>query len=122
MELVENSGVGSKMPRRLVFVIQLVDPGLAKPVAFAETAGMSAVVRIEHEEVGFTFTGAQTERAAVFAESWARQVALLAIEKDFPEGIGPSLSAKQIDSIPPEFENRLPNFCVNGNEVWLVDP
>jgi len=33
-----------------------------------------------------------------------------------------SLSAEQIDHIPAELENRLPDICVNGNNAWLVDP
>jgi hypothetical protein len=45
----------------------------------------------------------------------------VAIEKDFPNGVEPSLSAEQIDHIPDEFENRLPDFCVNENNAWLVD-
>jgi hypothetical protein len=58
------------------------------------------------------------------AEALAQQTAFLVIEKDFPNGVEPSLSlsAEQIDHIPAEFENRLPNVCVNGNNAWLVDP
>jgi hypothetical protein len=40
----------------------------------------------------------------------------------FPTGVEPSLSAEQIDHIPDELENRLPDYCVNGNNAWLVDP
>jgi hypothetical protein len=36
--------------------------------------------------------------------------------------VEPSLSAEQIDHIPDEFEDRLPDYCVNGNNAWLVDP
>jgi hypothetical protein len=44
----------------------------------------------------------------------------LAVEKDFPEGMEPALSARQIHYIPSEVENRLPDFCVDGNDCWLV--
>jgi hypothetical protein len=47
---------------------------------------------------------------------------VISFEKDFPNGVEPSLSAEQIDYVPDEFENRLPDFCVNGNKAWLVDP
>ena len=57
-----------------------------------------------------------------FVEALAQQTAFLAIEKDFPNGVEPSLSVEQIDHIPAEFEHRLPDLCVNGNNAWLVDP
>jgi hypothetical protein len=51
---------------------------------------------------------------------WHDKTALLAVEKDFPAGIEPSLSAKQIEQIPAEIENRVPDLCVNRSDVWLV--
>jgi hypothetical protein len=44
----------------------------------------------------------------------------LTVEKDFPNGFELSLSAKQIDEIPAEVENRIPSLCVNGNDAWLL--
>ena len=55
-----------------------------------------------------------------FPELLAQQVAQLAVEKDFPEGMEPAPSAKQIHYFPSEVENRLPDFCVDGNDCWLV--
>ena len=55
-----------------------------------------------------------------FPELLAQQVAQLAVEKDFPEGMEAALSAKQIGYLPSEVENRLPDFCVDGNDCWLV--
>jgi hypothetical protein len=45
---------------------------------------------------------------------------LCTIEKDIPSGVELPLSAKQIDQIPPEIENRLPDFYMNRNKAWLV--
>jgi hypothetical protein len=42
------------------------------------------------------------------------------LKKDIPAGAELSLSAKQIDCIPPEIENRIPDFYMNGNKAWLV--
>jgi hypothetical protein len=77
------------------------------------------------EDALFALSAMEPERATrTFAEALAQQTAFLVIEKDFPNGVEPSLSlsAEQIDHIPAEFENRLPNVCVNGNNAWLVDP
>ena len=121
MQMVENSVVGSRKNRALVFIVELVNSGASKPVVFAERSGESIVVRIQLEDVNFRFGATQTESATgEFAELLAQQVALLALEKDFPQGTEPSLSAQQIDYIPLELENRLPDFCVNENEAWLV--
>jgi len=121
MEIFENSVVDSRKIRALVFVVELVNSGASKPVVFAERSGQSIVVRIQLEDVDFRFGATQTESATgEFAELLALQVALLALEKDFPQGMEPSLSAQQIDCIPSELENRLPDFCVNENEAWLL--
>jgi hypothetical protein len=123
MQMVENSVVGSRKNRALVFIVELVNSGASKPVVFAERSGESIVVRIQLEDVNFRFGATQTESATgEFAELLAQQVALLALEKDFPQGTEPSLSAQQIDYIPLELENRLPDFCVNENEAWFCRP
>jgi len=103
-------------------MIHFVDHGTPQPVAFAKKGRLSIVVRVELEDVPFALSAAEPESTkGNFAESLAQQIALLAVEKDLPDGIEPSLSAEQIDQIPPDCENRLPDFCVHGNEVWLVD-
>jgi hypothetical protein len=111
----------AKRPGTFVFVIDFSDPRAIGP---AGSAGKhSIVVRIEPEDALFTFSATEPARAKkTFVEALAQQTAFLAIEKDFPNGVEPSLSAEQIDHIPAEFENRLPDLCVNGNEAWLADP
>jgi hypothetical protein len=52
----------------------------------------------------------------------AKWTALSVLEKDIPTGVELPLSAKQLDRLPPEIENRLPDFCMNGNKAWLVGP
>jgi hypothetical protein len=49
------------------------------------------------------------------AEALAKRIALSAVEKDIPAGVELSLSATQIDCIPPEIENRVPDFFMEGN-------
>ena len=103
--------------RSLVFVFDFSDPRTSEPAA----SKGSIVVRIEPEDASFPCSATQPERVTrAFAEALAQQTALLAIEKDFPNGVEPSLSAKQIDHLPAEFENRRPDFCVNWNSAWLV--
>ena len=104
--------------RSFVFVIDFSDPRGLEPAA---TAGKgSIVVRIEAEDVLFTLGATEPKRATTaFAKALAQQTALLAIEKYFPNGVEPSLSTRQIDHLPFEFENRLPDVCVNGNTAWL---
>jgi hypothetical protein len=99
------------------------DPRAIGPAASAGKGSHSIVVRIEPEDALFTLSAMESARATkTFVEALAQQTAFLAIEKDFPNGVEPSLSAEQIDHIPAEFENRLPDLCVNGNNAWLVDP
>ena len=113
----------SKGPRPFVFVINFSDPRQIEPAASAGKDRHSIVVRIEPEDVFFTLSAMEPERVTrTFAEALAQQTAFLAIEKDFPNGVEPSLFAEQIDHIPAEFANRLPDLCVNGNDAWLVDP
>jgi hypothetical protein len=104
-----------------VFAIDFSDPFTIGPVASGGKAINSVVVRIEPEDVLFTSSVAELWTARkTFAEALARQTALLAVEKDFPAGVEPSLSAKQIEQIPAEIENRVPDLCVNRSDVWLV--
>ena len=113
----------SKGSGRFVFVINFCDPRAIEPAAPAGKGTHSIVVQIEPEDAFFTLSVMDPERATItFAEALAQQTAFFAIEKEFPSGVEPSLSVEQIDHIPAEFENRLPDLCVNGNTAWLVDP
>ena len=81
------------------------------------------MVRIQSEDISFSLSSTEPEGATgALAEALAHQIALFAIEKDFPSDVNVSLSAKRIDNIPSEFENRIPSFCMNGNNAWLVNP
>ncbi len=108
----------TKETRSFVFVIDFSGPRGLEP---ASTGGKgSIVVRIEAEDVLFTLGATEPKRATTaFAKALAQQTALLAIEKYFPNGVEPSLCTRQIDHLPIEFENRLPDLCVNGNTAWL---
>lgn len=107
--------------QQFVFMVHLTACGPTQPFAFAEKGRLSIVV-MELEDVGFKLSPPEPESAKEnFAECLAQQIALMAVEKDLPRGIELSLSAKRIDEIPPECENRLPDFCVEGNDVWFVD-
>ena len=113
----------SKGSGPFVFVIDFCDPRAIEPAAPAGKGRHSIVVQIEPEDAFFTLSVMDPERATItFAEALAQQTAFFAIEKEFPSGVEPSLSVEQIDHIPAEFENRLPDLCVNGNTAWLVDP
>jgi hypothetical protein len=113
----------SKGPGPFVFVIAFSDPRAIEPAALAGKGRHSIVVQIEPEDAFFTLSLMDPARATrTFAEAIAKQTAFLAIEKEFPNGVEPSLSAEQIDHIPAEFENRLPDLCVNGSTEWLVAP
>jgi hypothetical protein len=107
----------TKGTRSFVFGIDYTDPQAIEPAASAGKG--SIVVRVD--DVPFTFGATGPEIATTsFAEALAQQTALLAIEKDFPNGVEPSLSTRQIDHLPIELETRLPDLCVNGNKAWLV--
>ena len=113
----------SKESDTFAFIIDFSDPMAIEPAASTGEARHSMVVRVEAGDVLFALSAMEPETAtSSLAESLAQQTAFLAIEKDFPDGVEPSLSAEQIDHIPDEFENRLPDYCVNGNNAWLVDP
>src|ERR1700722_232871 len=76
----------------------------------------SIVVRIEPQDVLFILNATEPGMATrSFAETLARRTALSAIEKDIPAGIELALSARRLDQIPPEIENRLPDFYMDGN-------
>ena len=122
MESQADDSSFSKGPGPFVFVIDFSDPRAIEPAAPAGKGTHSIVVQIEPEDVVFTLSVMDPERATrTFAEALAQQTAFLAIEKEFPNGVEPSLSAEQIDHIPAEFENRLPDLCVNGHTAWLVE-
>ena len=120
-ELGKSSAPKASQP--VVYAIDFGDPGAVALTDPEASRRRSIIVRIEPENVLFILTATEPERATrSFAEALAKQTALCAIEKDIPSGVELSLSAKQIDQIPPEIENRLPDFYMNGNNAWLVGP
>ena len=120
-ELGESSA--SKASQPVVYAIDFGDPGALALTNPEASRRHSIIVRIEPQDVLFILSTTEPERATTsFAEALAKQTALCAIEKDIPSGVELSLSAKQIDQIPPEIENRLPDFYMNGNKAWLVGP
>ncbi len=111
------------VPQSILFAVDLSDPGALGPTALGGSTKRSVVVRIEPQDALFILSATEPEKAtATFAEAIAKRTALSALEKDIPTGVELPLSAKQLDRIPPEIENRLPDFCMNGNKAWLVDP
>ena len=113
----------SKGPGAFVFVIDFSDPKAIGPAAPAGKGIHSIVVQIEPEDASFYIKrDGPSKSDKNFCGGDCKTDSVLAIEKDFPSGVEPSLSAEQIDHIPAEFENRLPDLCVNGNNAWLVDP
>ena len=112
----------SKGPSPFVFVIDFSDSGAIEPAASAGKRRHSIVVQIEPEDGPFTLSATEPEGATrSFAEALAQRTAFPVVEKDFPNGVEPSLCAELINHIPAEFENRLLYLCVNGNSAWLVD-
>jgi hypothetical protein len=112
----------SPMSQPNVFAIDFSDPGKVAPFP-GGSYRQSIVVRIEPQDVLFILSATEPEGATrSFAEALAKQTALSAIEKDIPIGVELTLSAKEIDRVPPEIENRLPDFWMNGNKAWLVAP
>ena len=113
----------SPVSQPIVFAINFSDPGAGAPAFPEGNCRHSIVVRIEPQDVLIILSATEPEGAMrSFAEALAKQTALSAIEKDIPSGVELTLSAKQIDRVPPEIENRLPDFCMNGNKAWLVTP
>lgn len=107
----------------IFFAIDLIHPGALEPTAINGSGRYSIVVWIEPQDVLFILSAPEPEKATrTFAEALAKRTALSAIEKDIPNGVELSVSAKQIDYLPPEIENRIPDFYMNGNKAWLVAP
>jgi hypothetical protein len=104
-----------------VFIVDFSAPSVSNPAALEGKGKCSIVVRIESEDILSILNAAEPAKTSeTFSEALAKQTALLAIEKDLPDAFELSLSAEQIDCIPAQFENRLPDFCMNGNKAWLV--
>ena len=115
--LLKTTGI----PQSILFSIDFGDPGALAPAAFGGSSKRSIVVRIEPQDVLFILSATEPEKAAAtFAEAMAKRTALSALEKDIPNGVELPLSAKRLHEAPPEIENRLPDFCMNGNKAWLV--
>jgi hypothetical protein len=111
----------SEASQAVAFAIEYSDPARPAQTADGEDYMNSIVVRIEPQDVLFILNATEPEMATrSFAEALARRTALSAIEKDIPAGIELALSARQLDQIPPEIENRLPDFYMDGNRAWLV--
>jgi hypothetical protein len=110
-----------KLSQPIVFAIDLSDPEALEPNAPERNRHYSMVVRIEPQDLLFLLSATEPEKASrTFAEALAKRTALSAIEKDFPTGVELSLTAKEIDRVPPEIANRLPDFYMNGNDAWLL--
>jgi hypothetical protein len=123
METELGKSSASKAAQPVVYAIDFGDPGALVLTDPEASRRRSIIVRIEPQDVFFILSATEPERATrSFAEALAKQTALCAIEKDIPSGVELPLSAKQIDQIPPEIENRLPDFYMNGNKVWLLEP
>lgn len=121
METTNSSLSASAPSQPIVFTIDFRDAGALTPSTLEGNHRHSIVVRVEPQDVLFILSAGEQERATrTFAEALAKCTALSAIEKDIPSGVELSLSAKQIDRVPPEVENRLPDFCMNGNKAWVV--
>jgi hypothetical protein len=108
-------------PQSILFAVDFGDLGALPAIPVGGNARRSMVVRIEPQDVLFILSATEPEIAKnTFAEALAKRTALSALEKDFPTGVEVPLLAKQIDRIPPEIENRIPDFYMNGNKAWLV--
>jgi hypothetical protein len=108
----------STAPQPIVFAIET-----ASPSAPAGSRRQAIVVRIEPQDLLFILSTPEPESATrTFAEALAKRTALSALEKDMPSGVELSLSARQIDRVPPEIEDRLPDFWMNGNKAWVLAP
>jgi hypothetical protein len=111
------------IPQSILFAVDLGDLGVLSPTALGGSTKRSIVVGIEPEDVLFILSPTEPETAtATVAEALAKRTALSALEKDLPPGVELPLSAKQLDKFPPELENRAPDFYMNGNKAWLVEP
>jgi hypothetical protein len=111
------------IPQSILFSVDYSEPGAPAPTALGGSTRRSIVVRIEPQDVLFILNATEpAEATATFAEAVAKRTAWSALEKDIPTGIEIPLSARQLDRVPPEIENRLPDFCMNGNKAWLFGP
>jgi hypothetical protein len=111
----------SEASQALAFAIEYYDPARPAQTPDKENCMNSIFVWIEPQDVLFILSATKPEIATrSFAEALARRTALSAIEKDIPAGVELALSARQLDQIPPEIENRLPDFYMDGNRAWLV--
>jgi hypothetical protein len=109
------------IPKSLLFAVDYSDPGTLAPTTLGGNVKRSVVVRLEPQDMLFILSSTEPEKAtATFAEALAKRTALSALEKDLPTGVELPLSAKQLDVIPPELEDRAPDFYMNGNKAWLV--
>jgi hypothetical protein len=111
----------SPVRQSILFAIDLNFPHPVEEDAREGGHRYSIFVRIESEEVLFVSNAIEVERTGTYAQALAEHIAFSAIEKDVPSGVEFSLSAKQIDCIPPELEGRVPNFCMDGNDAWLIE-
>jgi hypothetical protein len=110
----------SGVAQTIAFSIDLGEPRALASIAEGGTSRRSILVRIEPQEVLCILSATEPERVTrTFAEALAKRTALSAIEKDIPTGVELSLSAKQIDHLPADIENRIPDFYMNGNMAWL---
>jgi len=111
----------TKSFRPWTFRIDFTDGETGATGISATRGRQSIVVRFELDGGLFSTSRADPERSAsLFAESLARQIAFLAVEKDFPNGVELSSSICQIDHLPSEISNRFPDLCVNGHDAWVV--
>ena len=112
----------SGVAQPIAFSIDLGEPRALALIALGGTS-RSILVRIEHQEVLCILSATEPERVTrTFTEALAKRTALSAIEKDIPTGVELSISATQIDHLPPDIENRIPDFYMNGNMAWLPGP
>jgi hypothetical protein len=121
--LTDHSHKASPIPQSILFAVDFGDPGTLATTALGGNAKGSIVVRIEPQDGLFLLNATEPESAMrILAEALAKRTALSALEKDIPNGVELPLSAKQLDRIPPEIQNRVPDFYMNGNKAWLVGP
>jgi len=113
----------SGVAQPIAFSIDLSEPRAPASIVLGGTSRRSILVRIEPQEFLCIMSATEPARVTtIFAEALAKRTALSAIEKDIPTGVELSLSAKQIDHLPPDIENRTPDFYMNGNMAWLPGP
>ena len=113
----------SGVAQPIAFSIDLGEPRALASIALGGTSRRSILVRIEPQEVLCILSATEPERVTrTFTEALAKRTALSAIEKDVPTGVELSISATKIYHLPPDIENRIPDFYMNGNMAWLPGP